>query len=150
MKDEYVLIFYYIQICYFPPTYDEWQTNWKTNDLFFQVGTFNLNKPQLPPDLAKDFNGKEVFQIHYGIHYDKMKSILYATNMDQLMLFGDSFHKSADHKSIAFSVGVSAIGVSGMFVAIGMDNGTLKVLSNDAENKVWTKLQVSSFDLSSS
>lgn len=52
------------------------------------------------------------------------------------MLFGDSFHKSADHKSIAFSVGVSAIGVSGMFVAIGMDNGTLKVLSNDAENKV--------------
>lgn len=100
------------------------------------MGTFNLHKLQSAPELVKDFSGKDVYGLSYGIIYDKIKSVLYVTNGPKLMLFSDNNSKSSDHNANEYTESTTAIGVSAMFTTIGFQNGSIRVLSNDDEQKV--------------
>lgn len=105
-------------------------------DINFQVGTFNLNKLQSAPELVKDFGGKDVYGLSYGIIYDQIKSVLYATNGSKLMMFSDSNSKSADHSANDYAESTTAVGVSAMFITVGFQNGSIRILSNDDKHQV--------------
>lgn len=104
--------------------------------MFLKVGTFNITKTSGPPDLIQNFNGKDLYGLAYGVLADTKQCILYATNADKLMTFDANSTKSNDHKSIAFCAPVSSVSVNHKYIAVGLNNGTLKILLNDSTRKV--------------
>lgn len=86
--------------------------------------------------MIKNFNGKDVYSLSYGVDETSKKCILYAPNSHKLMMFDENSIKQDHHNSLEFQVPVSSVSVNGKYIAIGLSNGTLKILSNDAEKKV--------------
>lgn len=104
--------------------------------VILKVGTFNISKTSSAPDLMMNFNGKDVYSLAYSIDTDTKKCTLYANNANKLMMFNESATKTDNHESISFPVAVSSVSVNDKFIAIGLSNGTLKILLNNKEKTV--------------
>lgn len=103
-----------------------------------RVGVFNISKGPNPPDLMKNFNGKEIYRIGYGVDLNSTKCTLYACNDNKLMMFNESSIKFDNHKFIEFPASVSSVGVNNPlnYIAVGLSNGVLKILMNNQEQTV--------------
>lgn len=101
-----------------------------------RVGIFNISKTSSAPDLIKNFNGKDVYNLSFNVDETSKKCILFATNSHKLMMFNENSIKHDDHSALEFQVPVSSVSSNAKYIALGFSNGTLKILSNDAEKKV--------------
>lgn len=84
----------------------------------------------------KNFNGKDLYSLSYGIEADTKKCILYASNGRQLMMFDENSTKNDDHKSLEFPVPISSVSACDNYIALGFSDGMLKILSNNQEKSV--------------
>lgn len=66
------------------------------------------------------------------------------------MMFDETSIKQDYHNALEFHVSVSSVGANGKYIAIGLSNGTLKILSNDAEKKVRNTFRILLFNKSNS
>lgn len=123
---------------------NESQIAFSTNE--GRVGVFDIGKTSSPPEIMRNFNGKNVYSLSYGRVDDK--SILFACNDRKLMMFpGQSAKNTADHSFKIFPQGTSAVSAIDEFVAVGLADGTLKILDhqlNEVLKKQLAKKYISS------
>lgn len=72
-----------------------------------------------------------MYALSYGEDTETKKTILYAANRRKLMMFDGNSTRQEDHKSLVFSVPVSAVKSNNKYIAIGLSDGTLKILLNN-------------------
>lgn len=102
-----------------------------------QIGIFNVNKSSNAPDLIRNFNGKDVYSLAFGIDSaNPSKYLIYATSGNRLMIFNENSIKSDKHQFISFHTCVSYVRTMETFVAIGLNNGEFSIFKNDNLKKV--------------
>lgn len=84
----------------------------------------------------KNFNGKDVYSLSYGIDVDPSKFVIYATNGHRLMIFNENSTKNDRHRCISFPITVSSVSAMNNLVAVGFSNGELKIFQNTRLNSV--------------
>lgn len=90
----------------------------------------------------KNFNGKDLYSLSYGIDADTKKSTLYASNSHKLMMFNENSTKTDDHKALEFPVPISSVSASENYIVLGFSNGMLKILSNNQQKTVKSRTLV--------
>lgn len=106
------------------------------NKICFQIGIFNISKNSSAPELIKNFNGKDLYSLSYGIDVDTQKCTLYAPSDHKLMMFTETATKDDKHQSMEFSDAISSVSVAPKFIAIGFSTGLLKILMNSPDKTV--------------
>lgn len=84
----------------------------------------------------KNFNGKDLYSLSYGIDSNTNKCILYASNGHKLMMFDENSTKSDDHQSMEFATPISSVSACEKYIAIGFANGMTKILANNTKKTV--------------
>lgn len=101
-----------------------------------KVGVFNINKISNAPDLMKNFNGKNVYGLSHSVDSESKKWTLFATNEQKLMKFNENSTKQDNHNALNLLVTVSSVSANEAYIAIGLSDGTLKILLNEQQNMV--------------
>lgn len=111
---------------------NEGQIAFSTNE--GRVGVFDIGKSASPPEIMRNFCGKNVYSVTYGPIDDK--TVLFACNDRRLMLFSNQGAKNtADHRFELFPQGTSAVNANDEYVAVGLANGAVKVF-----NRQWREM----------
>lgn len=107
-----------------------------------RIGVFDINKASNPPEIIKNFCGKNIYSISYKLGVDG-KWILYTCNNKKLMMF--SYGKNAKQPSgdgnynfKIFSSNVSSVSSNQTHIAIGLADGDVKILTDDLKES-WSK-----------
>lgn len=109
-----------------------------------RVGVFDISKPSTPPEIIKNFCGKNIYSISYKLGVDG-KWNLFACNNKKLMIF--SYGKNAkqpfgdgNYNSKTFATNVSSVSVNESHIAVGLADGEVKILGGDLKELASKKI----------
>lgn len=96
-----------------------------------QVGIFDVNK-NAPPDLMRNFCGKNIYRICHGHSPEMEKYVLFACNDKNLMIFPthSKNNNCNEYPSLKFSSGVSTVNANENHLFIGTSDGMLRILTS--------------------
>lgn len=87
------------------------------------------------PEIKKRVCDKDVYSISYGISSETSKCVLYAPHGPQLLIFHERNSKNVDDSSLQFPSKISSVSANDKYLAVGLADGHLKILTTP-EQKV--------------